>query len=89
MTYKYFSRNGEVLPASEAVVQLDNIAYAYGFGVYETIRVLKGKPLFPEEHCRRLMDSATAIGLHHSFSADMVMKSARALVDQNGVENCI
>ncbi len=88
MAYKYFSRNGKLLPASEAVVPLDNIAYAYGFGVYETIRVLKNKALFLEEHCRRLMASARIIGLDHTFSKAIVEKSAKELIAGNDAVNC-
>lgn len=47
---------------------LSNIEYAYGFGVYETIRVVKGKPLFLSQHLERLEASAKAIGLAHGFT---------------------
>ena len=43
MAFDVYSRNGEILPASEAVVPLSNVEYAYGFGVYETIRAVRGK----------------------------------------------
>jgi branched-chain amino acid aminotransferase len=88
MAYTYFSRNGEILPAGRAVVPLDDIHYTYGFGVYETVRVLQGKSRFLTEHCQRLMESARIIGLEHSFSPEAVRQSAQALIKENKAENC-
>lgn len=67
---------------------LSNIEYAYGFGVYETIRVTGGVIYFVEDHCERLMRSAEAIGLEHKFDAAFVKAAVRALVDKNQVSNC-
>ncbi len=67
MAYDVFSKNGNILPAADAVMPLANIAYAYGFGVYESIRVVKEKPLFLLQHLERLMASARVIGLEHTF----------------------
>ena len=50
MDFKYFSKNGELLPVEDAVIPLSNIEYQYGFGVYETIRVVNGVPYFLKEH---------------------------------------
>jgi branched-subunit amino acid aminotransferase/4-amino-4-deoxychorismate lyase len=88
MAYSYFSRDGEVLPVEQAVVPLGDIHYAYGFGVYETVRVSQGKPRFLEAHCQRLMGSAEIIGLEHTFSPEFVAKSAQNLIIKNEVENC-
>ena len=67
MDFKYFSKNGELLPVEDAVVPLANIEYQYGFGVYETIRVVHGTPYFLKDHLERLQESARLIGLEHSF----------------------
>jgi branched-chain amino acid aminotransferase len=88
MAYKYFSRNGTLLPATQAVVSLDDVQYSYGFGVYETIRVAKGSGRFLKEHCQRLMESARIIGLPHPFSAEFVAQSAEALTAKNEIESC-
>lgn len=88
MAYTYFSRNGEILPIGQATVSLGDIHYAYGFGVYETVRVSRGKGRFIEAHCRRLMGSAKIIGLEHTFSSEFVIKSVKHLISKNEVENC-
>ncbi len=72
MAFGVFSRNGEILDAAEATVPLSKIEYTYGFGVYESIRVVRGRALFLADHLRRLLHSATIIGLEHGFTeADM------------------
>lgn len=88
MAYAYFAKNGEILPISQAVVPLGDIHYAYGFGVYETIRVSGGTPRYLDEHCRRLMDSAAIIGLEHGFDASAVARAAKDLIAKNQVDTC-
>ena len=80
MTFDVFSRNGQILPISEATMPLSNIEYAYGFGVYESIRVVKGKPLFLRQHLERLEASAKAIGLQHPFDISTIDTWTREIV---------
>lgn len=80
MAFDVFSHNGQILPVSEAVMPLSNIEYAYGFGVYESIRVVKGKPLFLRQHLERLEASAKAIGLQHTFEISSIDAWTREIV---------
>lgn len=85
---KYFSLNGDILPVSAATVPLDNVEYSYGFGVYETIRAVKGQALFLKEHCRRLMASAKIIGLEHDLTFDAVENFVSELLKENTIDAC-
>lgn len=80
MRYNFFSRNGVILPIEQAVVSLGSIEYAYGFGVYETIRVTNGRIEFLDKHCERLMQSAEIIRLGHTFSVAFTADAVTALV---------
>ena len=80
MDFKYFSKNGELLPAERAVVPLASIEYAYGFGVYETVRVSGGTAYFLQNHAERLLESAKIIGLEHSFCREDVENFAQNLM---------
>lgn len=88
MTYHYFSRNEQILSADQAVARLDSLELTYGFGVYESVRVLKGTPYFLGEHVRRLLDSAAEIGLEHTFSRESVATACTELIAKNAAENC-
>ena len=88
MSFKYFSRNGEVLPIEQAMVPLSRVEYSYGFGVYESVRVAHDKIYFLDEHCQRLMTSAQTIGLDHALSAEVVKDHVLELLKQNEAEAC-
>lgn len=88
MSFGYFSRNHVILPEKEAVVRLDNLAYAYGFGVYETMKVRKGIVYFARQHAARLLHSASCIGLEHTENEETIAASVRGLVDYLKVTAC-
>lgn len=82
MTFANFSLNGTMLPFDRAVVGLDDIAYCYGFGVYENVRVKEGVVYFATDHVARLFDSATYIGIEHTFEKADTERWAQELVDR-------
>lgn len=86
MSFDFFSRNGDILPISEATVSLNSIEYTYGFGVYETLRVNNHKPLFLEDHINRLIISADIIKLEHSLSKDVIEKNIKDLITKTVTE---
>src|SRR3989338_7314289 len=88
MEFKYFSRNGQVLPITEAAVPLSNIEYSYGFGVYESIRFANGRIYFLDDHIERLLESARIIDLPHTFTPDAIKMFVRELMDKNEPEAC-
>ncbi len=87
MNFKYFSRNGTVLPIEQAVVPLSNIEYSYGFGVYETVRVGNDIAYFLKDHTERLIESARFIGLEHPFTPEFVEKSILGLAQKTDADS--
>jgi len=88
MTFLYFSKNGELLPLSDAVMPLQNIAYQYGFGVYETLKVRKKVLYFVKQHVERLLHSARIIGLTHIYNAKTIIQYIQDVIEKNDSENC-
>jgi len=88
MTFTHFSHNGQLKPLDQAVVPLNDLEYSYGFGVYENIRVGKGKAYFLTDHCQRLMNSAGIIELEHPFSGGAVQSAIIELIKANAVDTC-
>lgn len=86
MNFKYFSRNGKILPIEQAVIPISNIEYAYGFGVYENIRVSNGIVYFLKDHIERLIESAKIIGISHSFKTDFIENSVGELVKNTEIK---
>jgi branched-chain amino acid aminotransferase len=87
MAFDYFSRNGELLPISDANVSIGDVAYSYGFGVYETIRLQNSIPYFVEQHLDRLLESARLLQIEHRFLPDDIVKYILAVVAMNKVEH--
>lgn len=89
MTFKFFSKNGKILPVDLAKVSLFNIEYSYGFGVYETLKVRKGIVYFVDQHLERLEHSAQIIELKHNYTKDNVKQYIQDLMKVHGdVEAC-
>src|SRR4051812_33887441 len=62
------SLNGVLLDAASAAVSPLSDGFMYGLGLFETIKVLGGRPVFFREHVGRLRRGAAEIGL--SSAAD-------------------
>ncbi len=88
MAFDFFSKNGEILAMAEASIPLSNIEYAYGFGVYETIRVVHGKSIFLQEHLRRLLKSAETIELAHALTEENIGEWIGALLRKINADTC-
>ncbi|MBK6369638.1 MAG: aminotransferase class IV [Flavobacteriales bacterium] len=50
--------NGEVVHGDKPVITLDNRAFHYGDGSFESMRVVNGKPRFLDPHWARLTSGA-------------------------------
>lgn len=87
MNFKYYSKNGTILPNSKALVPLENITFQYGFGVYETLKVRKGVLYFVKQHVERLMLSAKIINLEHVFEKEKIEKYINELITANKIES--
>lgn len=88
MEFKYFSHNGALKLGKAAAISLGNIEYQYGFGVYETVRVVRGVPYFLSDHLARLVESAKLIALEHPFSLEEIGTSVTQLVAKNAADTC-
>lgn len=60
--------DGQFVGASEAVIPVDDLAIMRGFGVFDLMRTLNGKPLFLRQHIQRLEESARCIGIELPWS---------------------
>ncbi len=55
--------NGELMPGDKPVITLDNRAFHYGDGVFESIRVVQGKGCFLDAHWARLEEGMKILHL--------------------------
>jgi branched-subunit amino acid aminotransferase/4-amino-4-deoxychorismate lyase len=83
----WFSLNGELKPLGEATIGADDLAFAYGFGVYETLKVRAGVVHFAPLHEQRLWHSAAILHLEHPWKTGDFARFVQALVAANGVRD--
>lgn len=55
--------NGRLVPEAKAKISLDDSAYLYGHGIFETLRAAQGRLLFLPDHLARLKRNARFLGL--------------------------
>ncbi len=64
--------NGTLLPAEGPVITLDNRAFHYGDGLFETIRIVRGKPCFLDAHWARLSEGLKVLRINAPHGLDRV-----------------
>jgi branched-chain amino acid aminotransferase len=75
--------NGKFIPESKAVIPITDHGFLYGDGVYETIRVYKGKPFLLSRHLLRLNDSLRGIHLLPPISLIQLGMIVQKTIDAN------
>lgn len=71
MSYSpYIVHNGEVIEADSFTLDPKNRAFHYGDGVFETIRIRDGQPLFLDQHWKRAQEGLSKLGIKNSDNVD-------------------
>ena len=81
----YFSKNGVLLPISEASISIDDLEFTYGFGVYENLKIRNGVLYFADQHIERLCASARIIKLEHGFEKPFITDAIDELIKKNEI----
>src|SRR5438132_6715003 len=77
--------NGELKPRAEAVVSVFDSGFMLGDGVWEGLRVHKGKLAFLDRHLDRLFEGAKAIAMDVALSREELTKRFYDTLDANGM----
>ncbi len=77
--------NGAVVKATDATVLINDKEIHYGFGVYESLKVLNGVVVYKEEHLKRLFYSAEGIQLRHNFKIEEIDDSLEKLIKEDNI----
>ena len=79
--------NGKVVPGNEPVITLRNRAFHYGDGLFESMRIIKGRLCFADSHWARLVTGAglLRIGLPVGLDVRSFEQYALELAEQCGL----
>ena len=78
--------NGELKPRAEAVVSVFDSGFMLGDGVWEGLRVHKGRIAFLDRHLDRLFEGAKALAMDLSLSREALAKRLYDTLDANGMD---
>lgn len=76
--------NGGLLPEDEASISIFDRGFTLGDGVFETLRVADGEPLWLDDHLRRLHDGAEVLGIPVPCSDDAMARGVAELIAAAG-----
>src|SRR5687768_9668587 len=78
--------NGALKPRAEAVVSVFDSGFVLGDGVWEGLRVHKGRIAFLDQHLDRLFEGAKAIALDIGISRERLVRRLYETLDANRMD---
>lgn len=81
--------NGRFIPEAQAVVPISDRGFLYGDGLFETIRVRVGRPLWWTRHMDRFERGASFLKLRPPWASDQIREFAGELIRRNGLPDSI
>lgn len=84
----YSSVNGKIFPASEAVLQVNDMSIQRGYGVFDFFKVVNGRPVFLEDYLNRLYRSMKALHLFIPQDKAPLQHEIESLIAKNALPEC-
>jgi branched-subunit amino acid aminotransferase/4-amino-4-deoxychorismate lyase len=83
MTERVAIVNGRTVAESRAAVPIDNPSFLSGYGVFDTLHVASGAPVFWEAHRNRLRQGAETLGIDWPDAIDRIPARIARLAERN------
>jgi branched-chain amino acid aminotransferase len=81
--------NGRFVPEAQAVVPVSDRGFLLGDGLFETMRVVGGKPFRFEQHLERMARGANFLKIKLPFTPAKIKKFAEHLVEKNKLSDAV
>jgi len=81
--------NGRFVPEEKAVISVFDRGFLYGDGLFETIRIVNGKPFRWREHIERMRAGAEFLKIKLPYGANQLRRIAGELVARNKMPDSI
>ena len=84
MAQLFVNSNGTILSNDGPTISAGNRSHLYGDGVFESIRIMNGKPLNISNHVKRLLEGAIALKMRPSvfFTTAFFEEKVQQLIDK-------
>lgn len=83
----YIWVNGDLVPWDAAKIHALTHSLHYSGSVFEGEKAYNGKVFKLEEHTRRLMESATTLGIEVPYSFDDIIKAHHIVIKKNNIQD--
>ncbi len=81
--------NGQFVPEAQAVIPVNDRGFMYGDGLFETVRVVNGRPFRLAQHLERLTRGADFLKIKPPFAAKELQTFAEELIETNEMSEAI
>ena len=83
----YVNNNGTILSADAPTIHPGNRGHLYGDGVFESIRIMAGKPINLSNHINRMLEGAKVIKMRVPtyYSTEFFEAKIQELIDMSGI----
>lgn len=78
--------DGQLVEAHEAVIPVQEPGSAFGWGVFETLRIRHGRPCFYRDHFNRLKEGAAIIGMPFNWTGEEMLALTKRVLEANCIE---
>jgi D-alanine transaminase/branched-chain amino acid aminotransferase len=78
--------NGEILPASNATLKINDLTLLRGYGIFDFFRTSGGKPFLMDNYLDRFSNSAALMDLKLPVGRDKIKEIVLELLDRNRFE---
>ncbi len=78
--------NGKITKHSEATIHISDLGLRRGYGAFEFFRILRGQPVFIEDHLQRFYNSSQMIDLEIPYSGEQLQSFINELIKLNQLE---
>jgi branched-subunit amino acid aminotransferase/4-amino-4-deoxychorismate lyase len=86
-TLPWVSINGIILPRENATVSIFDNGFLYGFGVFTTVKVRDGVPLFFERHANRLEKNLEQLNFSQQVLSHDFVKTVQRVIEKNKMQD--
>lgn len=81
--------NGNFMPSSQALVPVNDRGFMYGDGLFETTRVINGRPFRLAQHLERMVRGADYLKIPLPYTPKEIQKFALQLVEKNSMPDAV
>ena len=84
----FVNNNGAVIPNKGATIAAGNRSYLYGDGLFESVRILNGKPINMVNHFNRMVEGAKAIKMRFPsfFTVEFFEDKVKELIAMSDIK---